>query len=50
MAARIESGTREATTINEQRHLAQQKDEQVRELLEQKRLAWQAAKSDENTI
>lgn len=32
--------------LTEQRHLAQQKDEQVRELLEQKRLAWQAAKSD----
>ena len=32
--------------LTEQRHLAQQKDEQVREQLEQKRLAWQAAKSD----
>lgn len=32
--------------LTEQRHLAQQKDEQVRELLEQKRLAWQAVKSD----
>ena len=32
--------------LTEQRHQAQQKDEQVREQLEQKRLAWQAAKSD----
>ncbi|MCH7336247.1 chromosome segregation protein SMC [Acinetobacter sp. NIPH 2699] len=32
--------------LTEQRYLAQQKDEQVREQLEQKRLAWQAAKSD----
>ncbi|NKG35597.1 chromosome segregation protein SMC [Acinetobacter junii] len=32
--------------LTEQRHQAQQKDELVREQLEQKRLAWQAAKSD----
>lgn len=32
--------------LTEQRHQLQQKDEQVREQLEQKRLAWQAAKSD----
>jgi len=32
--------------LTEQRHQAQQKDEQVREQLEKKRLAWQAAKSD----
>ncbi|UTO18818.1 chromosome segregation protein SMC [Acinetobacter sp. Z1] len=32
--------------LTEQRHQAQQKDEQVREQLEQKRLAWQAVKSD----
>ncbi|MDF2416964.1 chromosome segregation protein SMC [Acinetobacter beijerinckii] len=32
--------------LTELRHQAQQKDEQVREQLEQKRLAWQAAKSD----
>ncbi|EPG36763.1 chromosome segregation protein SMC [Acinetobacter colistiniresistens] len=32
--------------LTEQRHQAQQKDEQVREQLEQKRLAWQTAKSD----
>ena len=32
--------------LTEQRHQSQQKDEQVREQLEQKRLAWQAAKSD----
>lgn len=32
--------------LTEQRHQAQQKDELVREHLEQKRLAWQAAKSD----
>jgi chromosome segregation protein len=32
--------------LTEQRHQSQQKDEQVRDELEQKRLAWQAAKSD----
>lgn len=32
--------------LTEQRHQAQQKDEQVREQLELKRLAWQEAKSD----
>ncbi|MBC9229959.1 chromosome segregation protein SMC [bacterium SPL81] len=32
--------------LTELRHQAQQKDEQLREQLEQKRLAWQAAKSD----
>ncbi|MHA3055175.1 chromosome segregation protein SMC [Acinetobacter sp. ANC 4633] len=32
--------------LTQQRHQLQQQDEQVRELLEQKRLAWQAAKSD----
>ncbi len=32
--------------LTEQRHQATAKDEQVREQLEQKRLAWQAAKSD----
>ncbi|QUY37305.1 chromosome segregation protein SMC [Acinetobacter junii] len=32
--------------LTEQRHQAEQKDELVREQLEQKRLAWQAAKSD----
>ena len=33
--------------LTEQRHQAQQQDEQVREQLEQKRLAWQAVKSDQ---
>ncbi|MHA3058626.1 chromosome segregation protein SMC [Acinetobacter sp. ANC 4641] len=32
--------------LTQQRHQLEQQDEQVRELLEQKRLAWQAAKSD----
>lgn len=32
--------------LTEQRHLFQQRDETVREKLEQKRLAWQSAKSD----
>jgi chromosome segregation protein len=32
--------------LTQQRHQLQQQDEEVRELLEQKRLAWQAAKSD----
>ena len=32
--------------LTEQRHQTQQQDEQLREQLEQKRLAWQAAKSD----
>ena len=33
-------------TLTEQRHLHQQQDEKLRTELEQKRLAWQAAKSD----
>ena len=33
-------------TLTDQRHQYQQKDEQLREQLEAKRLAWQAAKSD----
>lgn len=33
-------------TLTDQRHQYQQKDEQLREQLEEKRLAWQAAKSD----
>ncbi|MCU4414801.1 chromosome segregation protein SMC [Acinetobacter sp. WU_MDCI_Axc73] len=32
--------------LTEQRHRTQQRDEQLREQLEQKRLSWQAAKSD----
>ena len=32
--------------LTEQRHQTQQRDEQLREQLEQKRLSWQAAKSD----
>ena len=42
---RTQSSQEKQQQLTEQRHQAQQKDEQVR-AVEQKRLAWQAAKSD----